>query len=42
VTIPSSGGYAPNGDILAANDSVNGNWTYGYDASNVAVAQRPS
>ena len=26
--------YAPNGDILAANDSVNGNWTYSYDAFN--------
>jgi RHS repeat-associated protein len=26
--------YAPNGDILAANDSVNGNWTYSYDPFN--------
>src|SRR5208283_5177592 len=26
--------YAPNSDILAANDSVNGNWTYTYDAFN--------
>jgi len=26
--------YAPNGDVLAANDSVNGNWTYSYDAFN--------
>jgi YD repeat-containing protein len=34
VTIPSSNGYAPNGDILAANDSVNGNWTYTYDNFN--------
>jgi RHS repeat-associated protein len=34
MTIPSSGGYAPNGDILAANDSINGNWTYAYDAFN--------
>jgi RHS repeat-associated protein len=33
LTIP-AGGYAANGDILAANDSVNGNWTYGYDAFN--------
>ncbi len=32
LTIPS--GYAPNNDILAANDSVNGNWTYGYDGFN--------
>ena len=34
VTIPSSGGYAPNSDILAANDSVNGNWNYAYDGFN--------
>ncbi len=34
VTIPSTNGYAPNGDILAANDSVNGNWTYTYDDFN--------
>lgn len=27
-------GYAPDGDILAANDSVNGNWTYSYDPLN--------
>ena len=26
--------YAPNGDGLTANDSVNGNWTYGYDDFN--------
>lgn len=32
------GSYAPNGDILAANDSVNGNWTYGYDAFNRLVS----
>jgi RHS repeat-associated protein len=38
VTIPSSGGYAPDGDILLANDSVNGNWTYGYDAFNRLVS----
>ena len=35
--IPASGGYAPNGDILAANDSVNGNWTYSYDDFNRLV-----
>lgn len=29
--------YAPDGDILAANDSVNGNWTYGYDPFNRLV-----
>jgi YD repeat-containing protein len=29
--------YAPNGDVLAANDSVNGNWTYSYDAFNRVV-----
>jgi YD repeat-containing protein len=34
LTIPSSAGYAPNSDILAANDNVNGNWTYGYDDFN--------
>jgi RHS repeat-associated protein len=27
-------GYAPNGNVLTANDSVNGNWTYGYDDFN--------
>jgi len=26
--------YAPNGDVLTGNDSVNGNWTYGYDDFN--------
>ena len=26
--------YAPNGDILNANDSVNGSWTYTYDTFN--------
>ena len=26
--------YAGNGNILTGNDSVNGNWTYGYDALN--------
>ena len=34
LTIPTSGGFAPNSDILLANDSVNGNWTYIYDAFN--------
>ncbi len=34
LTIPSSGGYGPNSDILAANDSANGNWTYSYDDFN--------
>jgi RHS repeat-associated protein len=38
LAIPSSGGYAPNSDILAANDSVNLNWTYGYDALNRLVS----
>jgi RHS repeat-associated protein len=33
LTIP-SGGYASNSDVLAANDSVNGNWTYAYDPFN--------
>jgi RHS repeat-associated protein len=27
-------GYAPNGDVTAANDTVNGNWTYKYDDFN--------
>jgi|HubBroStandDraft_5_1064220.scaffolds.fasta_scaffold03954_12 RHS repeat-associated protein len=27
-------GYAPDGDVLIANDSVNGNWTYTYDDFN--------
>ncbi|MFI5059045.1 MAG: RHS repeat-associated core domain-containing protein [Candidatus Acidiferrales bacterium] len=26
--------HAPNGNVTAANDSVNGNWTYGYDPFN--------
>jgi hypothetical protein len=30
--------YAPNGDLLAANDSVNGNWFYTYDDFNRLVA----
>src|SRR5207248_11552459 len=29
--------FAPNGDILAANDSVNGNWNYSYDQFNRLV-----
>jgi len=29
--------FAPNGDILSANDSVNGNWTYSYDPFNRLV-----
>jgi RHS repeat-associated protein len=31
------GTFAPNGDILAANDSANGNWTYTYDPFNRLV-----
>jgi RHS repeat-associated protein len=34
LTIPSSGGYAPNSNILAANDSANLNWVYSYDDFN--------
>ena len=42
LNIPASGGYAPNGDILSANDSVNGNWTYTYDDFNrLAAANGP-
>ena len=29
--------FAPNGDVLAANDSINGNWTYSYDQFNRLV-----
>jgi RHS repeat-associated protein len=29
--------FAPNGDILAANDTVNGNWVYNYDPFNRVV-----
>jgi len=28
------GTFAPNGNVLAANDTANGNWGYGYDAFN--------
>jgi RHS repeat-associated protein len=31
------GTFAPNGDILAANDTANGNWTYSYDPFNRLV-----
>ena len=34
LTIPATTGYAPNSDILAANDSANGNWAYAYDDFN--------
>jgi RHS repeat-associated protein len=34
----SVGTFAPNGDIKAANDSANGNWTYGYDPFNRLVS----
>jgi len=34
VSIPSSGGYAPDSDILQAIDSVNGTWSYIYDPLN--------
>ena len=34
-------GYSPNGNVQSANDSVNGNWTYSYDAFNrLATAGR--
>jgi len=32
--VPSTGGYAPNGNILAASDSINGYWIYTYDTLN--------
>jgi RHS repeat-associated protein len=31
------GSYAPNGDILSANDTVNGNWSFVYDPFNRVV-----
>lgn len=31
-------GYAPNGSVTSANDSVNGNWTYAYDGFNRLAA----
>ncbi len=34
----STTGYAPNGDILYANDSANGNWSYTYDDFNRLVS----
>jgi RHS repeat-associated protein len=37
-----SSGYAPNSDVVAANDSVNGNWAYGYDALNRLVSSSQS
>src|ERR1700731_2567208 len=37
MTIPANG-FAPNSDILLANDSANGNWTYSYDALNRLVS----
>jgi len=33
-TIPPSGGYAPNGNLLNAVDSIVGNWSYQYDNLN--------
>jgi len=27
--------YAPEGDCLTVNDSVNGNWTYGYEMTSI-------
>jgi len=34
--------FAPNGDILAANDSANGNWTYTYDTFNRLLSSNTS
>ncbi|HEV2248771.1 MAG TPA: hypothetical protein VGW37_19170 [Terriglobia bacterium] len=34
VSIPSSGGYAPDSDISQAIDSANGTWSYIYDPLN--------
>jgi RHS repeat-associated protein len=35
-------GYAPNSDIASANDTVNGNWTYGYDDFNRLTSAKGS
>ncbi len=35
-------GYAGNGNVLTANDSVNANWTYSYDDFNRLVRAEPS
>jgi len=37
-----STGFAPNGNVLTANDSVNGNWTYLYDDFNRLASGTPS
>jgi RHS repeat-associated protein len=37
-----STGFAPNGDVLTANDSVNGNWSYLYDDFNRLTSATPS
>jgi len=33
-SIPETGGFAPDGNILQVTDNVNGNWTYTYDSFN--------
>ncbi len=35
-------GYAPNSNVLTANDSVNANWTYGYDEFNRLIRATPA
>ncbi len=35
-------GYAPNSNVLTANDSVNANWAYGYDDFNRLIRATPS
>ena len=44
ITNPSTGetGYSGNGDLLYANDNVNGNWTYTYDDMNRLVTSGKS
>ncbi|MDE1156352.1 MAG: hypothetical protein PW735_11580 [Acidobacteriaceae bacterium] len=37
-TIPATGGFAPNGNLLNVQDSVMGNWTYGYDGLNRLIS----
>ena len=44
ITQASGSGYAPNGNIVAFNDSINGQWTAGYDGLNrlTSASQAPS
>ena len=41
-SIPDPAGFAPNWNVLSANDSVNGNWTYTYDPFNRLLSSNKS